>query len=74
VKNWPQTITRNDVQRALAAFRRQGGAITRLPDQVQAGQMPVGVRGAWTPDLTLLSGDEGSPKAAQGSHGARKGR
>jgi hypothetical protein len=74
VKNWTQTITRDDVQRALTAFRRQGGAITRLPDQVQGGQVPVGVRGAWTPDLTLLSGGDDAPRAAQGAQGARKGR
>ena len=49
-------ITHEDVQRALAAFRQQGGTITRLPDQVTPSTAPIGLREAgWEIDLTALA-------------------
>lgn len=60
-----QSITHEDIQQALAAFRRRGGTITRLPDQVQPAAAPVGARWqAWEVDLAALGLAEDNAPAA----------
>jgi hypothetical protein len=39
-----KTITHEDIQRALRAFRKQGRVITRLPDEITLPAVTVGAR------------------------------
>jgi hypothetical protein len=59
------SITHEDVERALARFRKQGGIITRLPDQVtpQTGVLPA----AGTARESLLVESVGLEPAWSGS-------
>ena len=58
-----QTISHEDIQRALAHFRRSGGTIQRLPEQVQPARTTIGEKwGLWESDLAaVLPVDEGAP-------------
>lgn len=70
-------VTHDDIQRALARFRRQGGTITRLPDEVPPYRSPVGLRAeSWSVDLAALgarddAAPEGPHRPEQGQPSAR---